>query len=176
MRLQKTVASLISALLSIMSTALPLHAAAPADAPAKQRLCKPCVMPKLPTALPRHGMVLGYWSFMSIKSSWYTVDLDLGVASRAVVSTDRKTKTADIVEHTTRPISPDDLVKLKQIASQIWGSTDSLPTHMATDIGWSLWQLDGDDVRVDSGPGMPDGLAKEAVQIMQRVAGKPAPN
>ncbi|QJE01162.1 hypothetical protein HH212_14900 [Massilia forsythiae] len=174
MRLPKITASLAALLLSSPFAALPVQAA-PADTPAKQRLCKPCRMPSLPIALPRHGMVLAAGSFLSTGSLWYMVDLERGEASRILARDDRTAHKTDIVEHTTRPIPPDDLATLRRIADGIWASTGPLPTVMATDAAWDLWQLDGDDVRRDFGPGDPDGLGKEAKQIMQRLVGVAAP-
>jgi hypothetical protein len=175
MRLPKIIVSLATGLLSCALALVPTQAATSADTSPKQRLCKPCTMPSLPIALPRHGMVLSHGSILSTSSLWYTVDLERGELSRVLARDDRAAHKIDIVEHMTRPIPPDDLVALKQISGRIWASTDRLPTQMATDVVWDLWQLDGDDVRRDFGPGVPDGLAKEAEQIMKRLVGGPAP-
>lgn len=172
---QKTIVSLASVLLCSSLGALPAPAAEPASKPAKQRLGKSGTMPKLPIVLPRQGMVLAHGSFHSTSSLWYTVDLERGEASRILARWDPVEKRLDIVEHSTRPIPPADLASLKHIANRIWTSTEWLPTQMATDVTWDLWQIDGDDVRRDYGPGMPGGLGKEAEQIMSRLVGVPAP-
>jgi hypothetical protein len=168
MRLPTSLPLFASLLLGGAPVLLPAHAATAADVPAKQRLCKPCTMPDLPIALPRHGMVLHYRSFFHKDAPWYTVDLERGEASRIAHK-------IEIVEHTTRPIPPDDLAALKQIAGRIWASADELPTISATDVAWELWQLDGDAVRNDFARGLPDGLAKEAARIMERLVDVPAP-
>lgn len=174
-RLPKSLTLFASLLLSGAPVVLPVHAAAAADAPARQRLCKPCTMPGLSIALPRHGMVLHYRSFFHKNSPWYLVDLERGEAMRVVATNDRNRQRIEIVEHTTHPIPPDDLAALKQIAGRIWASADELPTISATDVAWELWQLDGDAVRNDFARGLPDGLAKEAARIMERLVDVPAP-
>lgn len=171
MRLSKAFASL---LLSGAFAVQVAQAAAPADAPARLRVCEPCHLPNLPLALPRHGMLLFHWSFFNTDSSWYTVDFERGEASRMVTHNDSATHKTDIVERTTHRIPPGDLAVLKQISTHIWASADALPTQMATDVAWELWQLDGDDARHDGGPGLPGALAKEAEEIIVRLVRKPA--
>ena len=162
-------------LLSGVLAILPAQAADAAGAPVKQHVCKPCTMPLLPVVLPRHGMVLAFGSTLSTTSLWYMVDLERGEASRIVARYNRAAHTIDVVERTTRPIPDVDLVALKKIARRIWANRDWVPTHMATDSTWDLWQLDGGDVRRDFGIGVPDGLAKDAQRIMARLLGDPAP-
>lgn len=171
MRLSKAFASLLLGGAFAVQVA---QAAAPADAPARLRVCKPCDLPNLPLALPRHGMLLFRCSFFNANSLWYTVDLERGEASRMVTHNDSVAHKIDLVERTTHRIPPGDLAVLKEISTRIWASADAFPTRMATDVAWELWQLDGDDARHDGGPGLPGALAEEAQEIIQRLVRKPA--
>lgn len=168
MRRPTTVAPLVALLVSSMLAALPAHAAA-ADAPAKQRLCTSCKKPTLPVVLPSRGMVLAYGSFLATGSLWFTVDLERKEVSRILANYDRTAQKLVVTRQATRPLPPDTLARLTEISNDIWSSTDRLPTLMATDVTWDLWQIDGDDLRRDFGPGRPGGLAQEAARIMERV-------
>lgn len=77
-----------------------------------------------------------------------------------------------VVEHVTQPLLPEELSVVTQLANRIWASSEALPTQMATDVVWDLWLLDAGDVRRDFGPGVPDGLAKEVEQVMERLVGR----
>lgn len=168
MRNLTTIALSVAVLVNGMFAALPAQAAAPADAPAKQRLCKDC-KPKLPITLPSRGMVLGYGSFHATSSLWLMLDLDRQEVSRILANYDRTTEKLDVTRQATRALQPDTLARLTEISDNIWSSIDRLPTLMATDVTWELWQIDGDDIRRDFGPGSPGGLAYEAARIMERV-------
>jgi hypothetical protein len=175
MRLLELAKPITFILLSGTHAGLPAQAVMPAYATSKLRLCQPCVMPILPIALPRRGIVLSYGSIISEGSTWYLVDLERAEAIRIFARFDRRTSLQNVVEQVTRPLPPEELSMLTQLANRIWASNEALPTHMATDVVWDLWLLDAGDVRRDFGPGLPDGLAKEVEQVMQRLVGPEVP-
>jgi len=180
MRLCKLIASARWMLLCGALAVLSDQGAVAADALPKHRLCQPCTMPALPIALPRHGMVLAYGSFLSSGSLWYVVDFERGEATRiqarAERNADRKRQELVIVEQATRAIPSHELSRLKQIDKEIWALENRLPMHFATDVVWDLWLLDGPDVRRESAPGVPAGPAKEVELMMQRVLERTAPS
>lgn len=123
----------------------------------------------LPVVLPSRGMVLAYGSFLATGSLWFTVDLERKEVSRILANYDRTAQKLVVTKQVTRPLLLDTLARLTEISNDIWSSTDKLPTLMTTDVTWTLWQIDGDDMRRDFGPGRPGGLAQEAASIMERV-------
>lgn len=169
MRSLTTIVLSVALLVNGMFAALPAQAAALADAPVKQRLCTSCKMPKLPVALPKRGMVLVYGSFLASGSLWLMLDLERKEVTRVLANYDRTADKLVVTRQATRSLQPDTLARLTEISNDIWSSTDKLPTLMATDVTWDLWQIDGDDIRRDFGPGGPGGLAQEAARIMERV-------
>jgi hypothetical protein len=171
MRLRQPISALASILLSAAFAALPAQAAVPAYAPTKLRLCQPCVMPMLPIAMPRQGIVLAYGSILSEGSTWYLVDLEKAEARRVLARFDRGTKEQNVVKVVTRALLPAELSELTQLANRIWASKDALPTQWATDVVWDLWVLDAGDARRDFGPGRPAGLAKEVADRMDALVG-----
>src|SRR4051812_33999743 len=112
-------------LLSGTLAALPARAAMPAYAPSKFRLCQPCVMPILPIALPRQGMILAYGSILSEGSTWYLVDLERAEAIRIFARLERLTNKLSPVERVTRPLLPTELSVLTQLANRIWASNEA---------------------------------------------------
>jgi hypothetical protein len=103
------------------------------------------------------------------------VDLERAEAIRIFARFDRRTSLQNVVEQVTRPLPPEELYMLTQLANRIWASNEALPARMPTDVVWDLWLLDAGDVRRDFGPGLPDGLAKEVEQVMQRLVGPEVP-
>lgn len=158
-------------LLSCTLGALPAQAVAAAHAPSKLRLCHPCEMPVLPVVLPHQGIVLSYGSIFSEVSTWYLVDLERAEATRILASVDRRTRKLSVVEKVTRPLLPEELSEVTQLADRIWASNVALPTRIATDVVWDLWLLDAGQVRREFGPGVPDGLADELAKTMERLVG-----
>jgi hypothetical protein len=180
MQLRKLIESAKWMLLCGALAVLPAQAAAVTDAPPRYRLCQPCTMPALSIAMPHHGMVLAYGSFLSSGSLWYVVDLERGEATRiqarAERSADRNLHKLVIVDQTTRAMPDHELSRLKQIDKEIWALENKLPMHFATDVTWDLWLLDDPDVRRESAPGVPAGPAKEIELMMQRILERPAPS
>lgn len=156
---------------------LPAQAAAPADAPAKHRLCEPCAMPALPIALPRKGLVFSYEWGHSSESHWYVVDLERGEASRILARAyaEHGQPRLAVVEQTTRAIPSHELTRLMQIDREIWALEDRLPEQGSPEGGWRLWLLDGGDVRHELRLGVPTGPSAEIYRMMQRVLEGPAP-
>jgi len=169
MRLITPPNSVALVLMSSALTFLPVHAAAPALATTKFRLCQSCSMPAIPVTLPHQGIVLSFGSIFGENSRWYVVDLERSEATRIVARADRLTKEMAVVERDTQPLPSGPRSELTQIANRIWVSEDALPSKMATDVIWSLWLLDGDDVRHESAAGRPEGMAKDIEQIMTRL-------
>lgn len=157
------------ALLSGIVATLPSQAATPGYATVKLRVCKPCDMPSLPVALPRRGIVLAYGSIISDGSNWYLVDFERAEATRIFARLDRATSKLNIVEQVARSLPPGEQSSLTQLANRIWGNDKTLPTQMATDVVWDIWLIDGNDVRHEYAPGLPDGLAKEVAKTIERV-------
>jgi hypothetical protein len=157
---------------------LPVQAAAPADAPPRHRLCEPCAMPALPIALPRKGLVFSYESVMTNVWPWYVVDLERGEASRILARghAEHGQLRLAIVEQTTRAIPSHELTRLIQIDREIWALEDRLPEQGAPEVGWHLWLLDGPDVRHELRAGVPNGLSKEILLMMERVLERPTPS
>lgn len=150
-------------------TALPAQAVTPAYAPSKLRLCRPCEMPSIPILLPQRGLVLSYGSFFSDGSMWYLIDLERAEATRVYARLNRSTSQQSIGEQATRPLTPEELSLLTRLVNGIWASREPLPSTEATDVAWSIWLLDVDDVRHESSAGIPGSLAKEVEQSMHRL-------
>jgi hypothetical protein len=148
---------------------LPAQAVTPAYAPTKMRLCRPCTMPSIPIALPQRGLVLSFGSFFGNGSTWYVIDLERAEATRVYARLNRSTSQQSIDEQVTRPLAPEEVSSLTHLVNGIWASKEPLPSIDVTDVAWSIWLLDVDDVRHESSAGRPDGLAKEIEQTMSRL-------
>lgn len=126
-------------------------------------------MPGIPVALPRQGMVFARSALMSDSTWWYLVDIQQGVVIQLRVRVDTSTPKQSAVEQVSRHVSESDLLEIAKLTNRIWSSEKMLPTRVVPDIAWDLWLFDSDEVRRDFGPGLPDGLAGEAEQLLQRL-------
>jgi hypothetical protein len=130
-------------LLAGLFATAPSQAATPAYAPAKARPCHSCVMPMLPVALPRQGLVLAQGSFMGDGSTWYLLDLQAAEATRIEARLDRATNRLSIAERVSRSLLPGELSALTQLANRIWASQEALLSMPVRHVTWDLWLLDG---------------------------------
>ncbi|MYN06124.1 hypothetical protein [Pseudoduganella aquatica] len=126
-------------------------------------------MPSIPIALPQRGLVLSFGSFFGDGSTWYVIDLQRAEATQIYARLNRSTSQQSIGEQVTRPLAPEEISLLTQLVNDIWASRELLPSTDVTDVAWSIWLLDDDDVRHEFSAGRPDGLAKEVEQSMRRM-------
>jgi hypothetical protein len=149
----------------------------PAYAPVKERVCTDCAKPKPGIELPRHAVVLGTWGFFSNGSHYQVVDLDRGTLVKTFVPSPSvpmpnapKHRVQKARPHTvTLPKS--ELRQLVELANRIWAKSHPIRTRAATDVSWDLWLIDGQQIRHESGAGLPDGLAAEWLRRINKLAG-----
>ncbi|MGJ7917241.1 hypothetical protein ACI48D_17420 [Massilia sp. LXY-6] len=149
---------------------LPAHV--PKYAPVKERVCADCPMPKPGIPLPRHAVVVGSWGFFSYGNDYQVVDLDSGTLVKAFVPSPAVPKRrAPKARHYTVMLPKSELPRLVELANRIWAERAAIRTRDAADVSWDLWLIDGQQVRHESGAGLPDGLAAEWLRRIDELAG-----
>ena len=150
--------------------------AGPAYAPVKERVCSDCTMPRTGFALPRHAVVAASWGFASQGSYFEVLDLDSGKLVHAFVPMPavpgRPTQKASRRDVQV-PVSA--LPPLTALANRLWADPHAIHSDGATDCGWNLWLIDGQDVRHEAGPGTPTALAAEWLRRVGKYRGARTP-
>jgi hypothetical protein len=148
----------------------------PQYAPVKERICTDCPMPKPGVELPRHGVVLGSWGFFSYGSHYHVVDLDRGmlvntfVPSPGVPGAPRPKRGVPKARQAVA-LPKSELPQLVELANRIWAKPHAIRTRDATDVSWDMWLIDGQQIRHESGAGLPDGLAAEWLRRINKLSG-----
>jgi hypothetical protein len=149
----------------------------PAYAPVKERVCTDCPLPKPGVELPRHGIVLGSWGFFSYGSHYQVVDLDHGtlvktfVPSPGVPGASPPKRSEPKARRQVLNLPKSELPQLVELANRIWARPHALHTRDATDVSWDMWLIDGQQIRHESGAGLPDGLAAEWLRRINKITG-----
>ena len=149
----------------------------PAYAPVKERVCTDCAKPKAGVELPRHAVVVGTWGFFSNGSHYQVVDLDRGtlvktfVPSPSVPLPNAPKHRARKSRSLTVTLPKSELPQLVELANRIWAKSHPIRTRNAADVSWDLWLIDDQQVRHESGAGLPDGLAAEWLRRINKLAG-----
>jgi len=149
----------------------------PNYAPVKQRVCSDCAWPRPGVDLPRHGVVLGSWGFFSYGSHYHVVDLDRGtlantfVPSPGVPGAQPPKSSAPNARRQSLALPKSELPQLVELANRIWAKPDPLRTRDASDVSWDMWLIDGQQIRHESGAGLPDGLAAEWLRRINKLSG-----
>ena len=149
----------------------------PAYAPVKERVCTDCAKPRAGVELPRHAVVVGTWGFFSNGSHYQVVDLDRGtlvktfVPSPSVPMPNAPKHRARKARSPTVTLPKSELPQLVELANRIWAKSHPIRTRNAADVSWDLWLIDGQQVRHESGAGLPDGLAAEWLRRINKLAG-----
>jgi hypothetical protein len=133
-------------------------------------------MPRPGIELPRHAVVLGTWGFFSNGSRYQVVDLDRGTLVKTFVPSP-SVPTPNAPKHRARHARPhtvilpkSELPQLVELANRIWAKSYPIRTRNAADVSWDLWLIDGQQVRHESGAGLPDGLAAEWLRRINKLA------
>jgi hypothetical protein len=144
----------------------------PAYAPVKERVCTDCPRPKPGIELPRHAVVLGSWGFFSYGSHYQIVDLDRGMLVKTFVpSPSVPNARAPKERRQTLALPKSELPQLVELANRIWAKPHAIRTRAASDVSWDMWLIDGQQIRHESGAGLPDGLAAEWQRRIDKLAG-----
>jgi hypothetical protein len=153
----------------------------PAYAPVKERVCTDCPRPRPGIELPRHAVVLGSWGFFSYGNNYQVVDLDRGTLVKAFVPSPG-VPNANLPKHGapktrrhTLTLPKSELPQLVELANRIWAEPQAIRTRDATDVSWDLWLIDGQQIRHESGAGLPGGLAAEWLRRINKLAGEREP-
>jgi len=146
------------------------HASSPAYAPVKARVCGDCPMPKPGFALPRHAVVLGSWGFFSYGSEFQVLDLDSGKLVHAFVPSPQvPTRRAPRATRSETRLPSAAMPQLLALANRIWAEPQPIRSRDATDTAWDLWLIDGEQIRHETGAGLPSGLAAEWMHTINKL-------
>jgi hypothetical protein len=148
----------------------------PAYAPVKQRVCTDCAKPRTGVELPRHAVVLGSWGFFSYGNHYQVVDLDRGILVKTFVPSPGVPGAKAPKSHPPRArrqtlaLPKSELPQLVELANRIWAKPHAIRTRAAEDVSWDMWLIDEQQIRHESGAGLPDGLAAEWLRRIDKLA------
>lgn len=150
-------------------------------APVKERVCNDCAWPKPGIELPHHAVVLGSWGFFSYGNHYQVVDLDRGilvktfVPSPGVPGADVPKSLPPRERRQILTLPKSELPQLVELANRIWAKPHAIRTRAASDVSWDMWLIDEQQIRHESGAGLPDGLAAEWLRRLDKLSGVRAP-